>query len=244
MRRWLAVSIALLLAVACEPSTNGVNINSPTPPVFAQVRVFDFLTDLPTSDSIVSVVNQLPVAFSGLTAPAVTGFQQEATGTWTAYVSVDETSIAMSAAYTADVQGDLYTVVETGVTAAGGTPAPAFTWVHEVFPAASSGEAQVRFVLGAPAAVGATISLGSSTLTSSAVLGQPTDWLAVAPTASSVSVDTSGTTTMFTITPPAAGSFHTYAVAVLPSSSKPVLLDVTEVPGGSSTSTLISSTGP
>ncbi len=244
MGRWLLLSVIASLSVACEPSTKGVNINSPTPPVYAQVRVFDFLADLATSDSFVSVVNQDPVAFSGLAAPAVTASQQEATGSWTAYVSVDETTMAMSSAFTSDVKSDLYTVVETGFSADGGTPATAFTWVPESFPDAGSSAVQVRFVLGDPSAVGASVSLGAEVLTTSAVLGQPTGWIAVAPEASSLTVTLSGTTTSFNVAPPTAGSFHTYAVAVQPASNKVVLLDITEGPSGDATSTLVASTSP
>ena len=237
---WLAVA----LLPACEPTTAGTNPNDTQTRYYCAVRVLDLLTDAPTMDTFVAVVNDEPQAFAQVGSPVgsatatpftVTAFEQTATGVSTAYLSQGESTVASSKAQTTTT-GQRFTVIETGATATGATPAAALTWIPEPTATVPAGQAMVRFVLGAPSLVGAQVDVGGTSLTGAAVLGELTGWTPIDPGAATLTLTPgTGTATSFVLPAVPAGALHTYAVATGPAATPVVLIDITEIVGGDGT---------
>jgi hypothetical protein len=230
MRRPLTIALLAALLCACV-SVSGVNINTKTR-YYADVRVLDLLADVPSEDTVVAVKDDLGTAFDAVPAPGVSTFQEAAIGATTAFLSANEESFATSAVQTTTT-GQRFTLVETGFTATGQTPAASLQWVEETTPMVPSSQALVRFVLGAPSAAGVEVAAGTVTLTPSASLGVMTAWTPVDPSTQTLTLTSSAATTSFSLPALAVGSIHTYAVAVAESGLE--LLDITEVAGGDGT---------
>lgn len=237
MRLTLAISAAFAL-LACEPSTNNINIATQTR-LYGSARVLNLLSPAQTStdagftgvSTFVSVQGDLPTAFTAFPPPGVSTFQPTGAGTWTAWLSLAESPLASSAAQPA-TQGQRFTVVETP-NAAGFNGSATLQWNLEAAPTIPSGQVAVRFVNGATQAPAATATLGGTALQTSSTLGAVSAWQFFAPSATTLTV-TSGTASSFTIPALTAGQLHTYALSANAAGAL-ILIDILEAPGGDGT---------
>lgn len=230
LHRSAPVHLVLGLALfACVPSK--VNTNTTRTRTFASVRVLNLLSDVTTAETIISVKDDLPGGFAPVAAPGVSPFQPVATGSWTAYLTQQETASTSSAELTV-TEGQRLTIIQAGLAATA-----TLTWKLEQPPTLTADQSAARIVAAAPILANASITLDGAPAIPSAVLGAPSDWSTANATAvRSVVVSLPGQATRFDVPAAASGQLHTFALVQASSTDTSLrLVDFAEAPGGDAT---------